>query len=84
MFDDPTSASNTFATDGNGYGDATLIAPCCATEATLYFSSNSSAQWNAIDSLSYTEMPEPGTYALLGPGLLLLGLASRKLARRRL
>lgn len=36
-----------------------------------------------ISNISYDGVPEPGTYALLGTGLLLLGFGSRRLARQK-
>lgn len=70
--------------DSGGLGILTTIYPGVAWDsAAVNFAVNPAAAGVNVNDVNVDIAPEPGTYALLGPALLLLGFGGRKLAGRR-
>ena len=78
--------SNTFLTPDSGIGTASFLSTTL-DEADVFFDPGTGATTFQVYDVEYGSpsgsVPEPGTYALLGSGLFLLGCGSRKLLKRR-
>jgi hypothetical protein len=85
LFSGSTPIYSTFSyADSGGLGMlATGYQGVAWDSAAVNFSVNQAAAGVNINDVVYDTAPEPGTYALLGPALLLLGFGGRKLAWRR-
>ena len=84
MATDPTTCTVV----GLNCGGTVSFAPASAPFNVADVTPNPDATSLTISSLSFTDasaptVPEPGTYALFGSGLLLLGFGSRKPIKRR-
>ena len=79
-----TIFSNTIVTDSSGSGLFSFSEPLpTISQAQIFFTASPRALSFNLYPLEYEAAPEPGTFALTGSLLFLLGLGSRKLLKRR-
>jgi hypothetical protein len=77
--------SSTIPTDSSGSGSFSFseFPINSISQATIFFTGDPSATSFNLSPLEYDVAPEPGTFALTGSLLFLLGVGSRKLLKRR-
>jgi hypothetical protein len=79
-----TIFSNTIPTDPSGSGLFSFSESLATiSQAQIFFTADPTALSFNLSPLDYDVAPEPGTFALTGSLLFLLGVGSRKLLKRR-